>query len=366
MTEIDDSEQSLEETYESLYRRGATDGLPVIPPTDERIEEMLRGTDRSPDDVIGRLGNRDDPLTIGKLASNAVMAGCLPTHMPVLVAGAEALADPKSSSMTFSVSTTGWAYFWTVNGPIRDDLSIQSGSGAWGPGFRPNRTIGRALGLAYKNTTRLHPGEKDMATLGNPFKFSLLAGENEERNPWDPYHVSKGFDTDESAITLAGPSCYITWTPYRNSPEYILEGMVYHMDPYMTGSEDGGKTIWFVICPYSAEQLDNANLSKQDIKEYICENSHVPIRKYGRGKYQDREVERDDPGDIPSLQLPQISDPDSLNIVVIGGAGTVNATIGPSIGGPVTKKIETPDGWDELTEEYRIEHDWVKSTDFYD
>ncbi len=365
MSELNDPDATLEETYEALYRQGATDGLPVIPPTDTRVEEMLRGTDRNPEAVIGELGNAEEPITVRQLASNAVMAGCLPTHMPVLLAGAEALADPESGSLAFSVSTTGWAYFWTINGPIRHDIDIQCGGGAWGPGFRANRTIGRALGLAYKNTTRLHPGEKDMAVFGNPFKFSLVAGEYEEKSPWDPFHATRGFDAEESAITLAGPSCYITWTPYRNNPEYILEGMVYHMDPYMTGSEGSGKTIWQVVCPYSAEQLGEAGLTREDVKEYICENSYVPARKYSRGKYQDRDLERDDPGEIPSLQLPQVSDPDAIKLLVLGGPGTVNATIGPSIGSPVTKGIETPSNWEALIEEYRIEHDWGPSAEYY-
>lgn len=354
------------ELNERLYREGATDGLPVVPPTDELVAEMLRGTDLPGDHVLGHLGNREDPLTVERLAANGVMAGCRPIHMPVLVAGGKALVDPASNSMSFSVSTTGWAYLWMINGPIRDDIDIQSKSGAFGPGFRANRTIGRALGLAYRNTTRIYPGEKDMATLGNPFKYSLLAGENEEQSPWEPYHVSEeDYDAEESTITLAGPSCYISWTPYRNEPEYILEGMIDHMDPYMTGS-GGHKTVWQLLCPYSAEQLGNAGLSKQNVKEFVRDNSYVDASKYARGKYQDREVERNDPRDIPSRQLPQISDTESLKVLTVGGAGTVNATVGPSIGGPVTKRIELPENWDDLVEEYTVTPDWIKSSQFFE
>ena len=364
MSEDSDIGQSLEEINDSFYSTGATDGLPIIPPTEDRLEEMLTGTDLPPDHVIGRLGNEELPLSVEKLATNAIMAGCLPTHMPVLVAGAEALVDPASNSMSFSVSTTGWAYMWTVNGPVRNDIDIQCRSGAYGPGFRPNRVIGRALGLAYKNTAKIHPGEKDMATFGNPFKFSLLAGENEEQSPWEPYHVSEGYSEDESTITLAGPSCFITWTPYRNEATYILEGMIDHMDPYMTAA--GKHTVWHLICPYSAERLGNAGLSKADIQNYVRENSYVPRSKYARGKYQDRYVDRIDGGDIPSRQLSQAPDPENLKILSLGGAGTVNVIIGPSIGGPVTKRIEFPDNWDELTERYRTERKWVTARTFYD
>lgn len=364
MSEGTEADQSLEAVNESLYKKGATDGLPVIPPTDARVEELLRGTDRDPDDVIGVLGNRDDPVSVRKVAVNGVMAGCLPTHLPVLIAGTEALVDPDSNSIAFSVSTTGWAYLWTVNGPVRHDVDIQCASGAYGPGFRANRTIGRALGLIYKNTTRIQPGEKDMATLGNPFKFSLLAGEHEESSPWEPYHVTHGYDAEDSTITLAGPSIYVTWTPYRNTAKYVLEGMVDHMTPYMTAN--GRKTVWQILCPYSAEQLDEAGLSKRDIKQYLSENSHVSARQYSRGKYQDREVEHDDDSSIPSRQLSKVSDPDSVKMLTIGGPGTVNAIIGPSIGGPVTKSISFPNNWDDLLEEYTTETEWYQSPQFYD
>lgn len=366
MSEQSDADPTFDEVNESLYRKGATDGLPVVPPTDDRVEEMLRGTDRPDDEVLGHLGNRDDPISVRKVAVNGVMAGCLPTHLPVLIAGTQALADPASNSIAFSVSTTGWAYHWTVNGPVRNDVDIQCQSGAYGPGFRANRTMGRALGLIYKNTTRIQPGEKDMATIGNPFKFSLFAGENEEQSPWEPYHVSHGFGAEESTITLAGPSIYLTWTPYRNTAEYILEGMVDHMSPYMAAGP-GGKTVWHVLCPYSAEQLAEAGLSKDDIKEYICNNSAVPPRLYSRGKYQDREIERADPRDgTPSRQLSKISDPDGLRLLTLGGPGTVNAIIGPSIGGPVTKPIEFPENWDALVDEYAEDIDWYQAQSFYD
>ena len=363
MTDNDNDEDTLREINDSLYRKGATDGMPVIPPTDARVEEMLAGTDLPPEHVIGHLGNGDAPLTVQKLATNAVMAGCVPPHLPVLIAGAKALADPDSNSISFSVSTTGWAYLWTINGPVRNDLDIRCRGGAYGPGFRANQVIGRALGLAYKNTTHLHPGEKDMATLGNPFKYSLVAGENQEQSPWEPYHVTHGFEERKSTITLAGPSSFVTWTPYRNDPEHILEGMIYHMDPYVTGRDY--KTVWHMICPYSAEQLGNAGLSKHDVKKYVSENSWMPATKYARGKYQDRELERSNQGEIPNLQHRQIADLESLKLVTLGGPGTVNAVIGPSIGGPVTKEIEFPENWEQLVEEYHVEREWGRTSEVY-
>ncbi|WP_336022790.1 hypothetical protein [Halobellus salinisoli] len=369
MSQNNDSEQSLEQVNDMLYKQGATDGLPVVPPTDDRVDEMLRGTDLPSDHVIGHLGNGDTPLTVERLATNAVMAGCYAPHLPVLIAGAKALADPESNSIQFSVSTGSWAYLWVINGPIRSKLDVQCGVGAFGPGFRTNRVLGRALGLTYKNTTGIHPGEKDMATTGNPFKYSLVAGENEEESPWEPFHISQGFDETDDTITLAGPNSFIGWTPHRNDAQHVLEGMVYHMEPGMTGAEiaDRNQTVVHALAPYNAEELSDAGLSKQEVKEYLCENSYLPRNKYARGKWGDNQIEQVDDGKVPSLQLPQIADPENVKVLTIGGVGgRFNVTIGKTLGGPVTKKIEYPENYDELVEEYAIEREWGKGSDVYD
>ncbi|MFB6353325.1 MAG: hypothetical protein ABEJ92_04500 [Halobacteriales archaeon] len=364
-----EADQSFQSINDSLYRQGSTDGLPVVPPTEERVEEMLRGTDRPRDAVLGRLGNREGRLTVEKLATNAVMAGCRPPHMPVLEAGARALADPASNAIQFSVSTGSWAYQWLVNGPVRKALDIQSGTGAFGPGFRANRAIGRALGLAYKNIARIHPGEKDMGVMGSPFKYSLLAGENEEASPWEPYHVTHGFDADDSTITLAGPNSFIQWTPYRSDAEHVLEGMILQTPPFMCGADfdvDAKKTILFALCPYNAAELDEAGLDKRDVKEYLVENSYVPAEHYARGIVQHKQLARKNEGEpVPRRQLSQFGDPEYLKLVTIGGSGRFNATIGNAIGGPVTKRIEFPDGWESLVEEYAVERDWVPEGGFY-
>lgn len=367
MTQISQTGNSLVDINDSLYEQGMTDGLPIIPPTEERVDEMLQGTDRPRDDVIGTLGNRDDPITVELLATNAVMAGCMPTHLPVLIAGIEALADPWSNSIQFSVSTGSWAYLWLINGPVRHDLDIQCDTGAFGPGFRANRAIGRALGLAYKNTTRIYPGVKDMATVGSPFKYSLIAGENEELNPWEPLHVTEGFDEDDSTITLGGPNSFIVWSPYDNDAHHVLEGMVYHTDLEMFGRSyaDHQGTIVYALNPYNAEELSEAGLSKQEVKEYICDNSHTSIHKFARGALRDAAFESHADEKVKPLQVPQISDPEYIRVVTIGGGGRFNATIGRSIGGPVTKPIEFPDGWEDLLERYRVEPNWVKDADYY-
>lgn len=362
------SDPTFEEINDTLYAQGRTDGLPVVPPTKERVEEMLRGTDRSPDHEIGRYGNKQHPITVEKLATNAVMAGCRPPHMPVLIAGAEALADPVSNAIQVSVSTGSWAYRWIINGPVRQRLNIQSSTGAFGPGFRANRSIGRALGLAYKNIAEIHPGVQDMGVLGNPFKYSLVAGENEEESPWNPYHVTNGFDEDESTITFGGCTSFSQWTPYEPSAETVLEGMILHTPPKLTGMEfdaDAKKTVLFALCPYNAAELGDAGLSKQDVKEYLVENSHIPREEYSRGITQHKTMLRlEDEHTVLPRQLSQFGDPEYIDLVTIGGGGRFNATI-DTLGGPVTKKIEFPNGWDELVDEYAVDREWLPEGGFY-
>ncbi|GAB7020705.1 hypothetical protein JCM18750_35670 [Halostagnicola bangensis] len=352
-------EDSISTVSRSLYRQGLTDGLPVIPPTDERVEKMLRGTDKPRDHVLGRLGNDDSPITVEQLASNAVMAGCLPTSMPILEAGIRALSDPSSNSIQFSVSTGGWAYQWVLNGSVLDDFGVAAGSGPFGRNTRMSRATARALGIAYRNTTKIYPGEKDMGVMANPLKFSLFLAENETTSPWEPYHVTHGFDEGESTITLGGPNSFIQWESGADSPEAILGGMIENTPPSMVGGEQQGgdfdQTILYVLSSEDLEILAEAGLTKREVKEYISENSYIPIEEFQKGVLWDDALD-DYHGKVDSRQVPQISGPEYVKIVAGGRSESQsNVVIGPSIGGPVTKKIEFPDEWGSLVTEYAVE-----------
>jgi len=353
-------EDSLEGVNQSFYERGATDGLPIIPPTEERVKRMLEGTDLSPDTELGKLGSREGVLTAEKVAVNGVMAGCLPLHMPVLMAGARALVDPKTNAIQMSVSTGSWAYLCLVNGPIRETLDINSDTGAFGPGFRSNRTIGRAIGLLYKNCAQIHPGEKEMSTLGNPFKYSLVAGENEARSPWEPYHVDQGFDEDESTITIAAPNSFIQPHRTRVDKRGVLGDLINNTPPRMTGIEtetaneryEGTRTeVFYGLCPYNAGELEA--YTKAEIRTHIYENTHRPIHEIA----PEIESEEGERNDLPPFQKRQFESPDHINLFVTGGSGRWNAIIGPTLGGPTTKRISLPDDWSEIVAKYESELD---------
>ncbi|MCH9018349.1 MAG: hypothetical protein IIB89_11395, partial [Chloroflexi bacterium] len=180
------------EAVQRMYlERGWTDGLPVVPPTPERVETMLAAAGLPPGDVLAELPPTWGAATVEKLAVNAVMAGCLPEYLPVLIAAVEAISDPVFNLYAIQATTHPCAPLMIINGPIRSALGLNSSSGAYGPGWRANATIGRALRLVLLNVGGAHPGVGDMSTQGAPSKFSYCVAENEEENPWQPLHVDR-------------------------------------------------------------------------------------------------------------------------------------------------------------------------------
>lgn len=339
------SRESIDEAYRSYYEAGATDGLPVIPPTDERVERMLEGTDLDADAELGRLGDREGVLTVETVAVNGVMAGCLPIHLPVLIAGARAQVAPGSETIEAAVGTDSSGHCYLLNGPVRGALDVNAGTGAFGPGFRSNRTIGRALGLLLDNTAGLAPGEQVMGVIGSPFRHSLVAGENEAESPWDPFHVERGHDPDESTITLANVNCFVQSSNYgRNRTKTGILSRLAHNTPPQLGFRDGAI---YVVSPANAAEL--SELSKREVREYIHDNAVVPADSFSRPGGRRRTPEPDALTDVYS----RVHDaPAEIEVVVAGGEGAWNAVLGPMEGGPTTVPIDLPDGWADLLDEY--------------
>ena len=189
-----------------FYKRGWTDGFPMVPPTEEEVAEMLTGTDLPPSHLVAKLMPRNGNATVEKIAVNAVMAGALPTYMPVLITAVEALVE-YGYFRGQAVSAGSWAPCYLFNGPIRDDIHINYGVGVMSPGNIANAAIGRALGLIVKNIGGIRKGIEDMGNMGNPGKYTLVLGENEEQSPWEPLHVQQGFKKEDSVVTIFMPNC---------------------------------------------------------------------------------------------------------------------------------------------------------------
>ena len=193
---------AADDPVELCYARGWTDGLPVTPPTDERVLAMLKGTSRRPDEVVGRIPPYLAECTVEKVAVNAVMAGCKPEYMPVLLAALEAALEPLFTLHGVLATTYFSSPIVIVSGPVAKKIGMNSGVNALGQGNRANATIGRALNLVVLNVGGGRPGEADRSTLGSPSKYTLCFAEDESDPAWEPLSVARGFPRGASTVTL--------------------------------------------------------------------------------------------------------------------------------------------------------------------
>jgi len=340
---------SLEEVNRFFYQRGWTDGLPVIPPTEEAVAEMLAGTDLPADQLVEKLEPRLGKATVDRIAINAVMAGCLPTHMPVLIAGVHALAASPVCGM-MAASTGSFSPFWLINGPVAKDINIRSTYGATNPGDIANAAIGRALGLITKNVRGIRKQIEDMGVLGNPGKYTWVAAENEENSPWEPLHVDRGFKKEDSAVTLLFPQSFQQMMPFGTDDKGILATIVGSLTPARMGS------LTVLLTPTNAASLSSSGWSKKAVKDYVVENAVVHEDYFSRlGLKADKPFDRGNvtgPGSGPRIFLPNPNNPEPVQVFVFGGFGSWLGFL-QGIDPLVTKKIELPGNWAQLVKKYR-------------
>ncbi len=341
----------LEEVNRFYYKRGWTDGLPILPPTEEAVGEMMKGVDFPPEHVVANIVPRAGKATVEKIAINAVMAGALPTYMPLLTAGVQALADPKSGLGVWSVSTGSWTAFWTINGPVCRDLNINQSVGVLGPGNIANATIGRAMSLIMKNIGGSRPGIEDMSQLGHPGRYTQVVAENEEENPWEPLHVDRGLKNEDSAISVFFPHDQVYVWPYGTDASAILKAIVHNIPP---GSNH---ELGVLMNPVHAKRLADEGWTKQEVKTYIAEFASIPAYRHPYRYGQTRRKAFVPLTDMDSVRL--IYSPDDVHIVTSGGKGGnfVGLFIGFRLPGsdvrPVTKKVELPANWGTLVDKYK-------------
>ena len=214
------------EAIEDYFERGFTDGLPIIPPTPERVHAMLDTLGLSPDAILGAVPTRNIVVTADKVAANAVMAGCLPTYFPVVVASVRGFLRPLANAHGTSATLAGAAHAVIVNGPVRDEIGVAGGQACFGPGFRANATIGRALRLVIRNACHSVPGVLDRATFSWPLRYSFCFAEDEQATPWEPLHVQRGFVRSDSVVTLHSVWEFVQTIQYNPDPEVILRSIV--------------------------------------------------------------------------------------------------------------------------------------------
>jgi len=342
---------SLEEVNRFFYQRGWTDGLPVIPPTEADVAEMLTGTDLPPDHLVEKLEPRLGKATVEMIAVNAVMAGCLPTYMPVLIAGVHALADNPVCGM-MAASTGSFSPFWLINGPVAKDANIRSTYGATSPGDIANASIGRALGLITKNGRGIRKQIEDMGVLGNPGKYTWVAAENEENSPWEPFHVDQGLKKEDSAITLMFPQSFQQMMPFGTDDKGLLATIVGSIVPARMGS------FGVLLTPTNAASLADAGWSKKAVMDYIVKNAVVPDGYYKRlGLDDSKPFDRGNvvitgTADKGVILVPSPRDSEPARVFVFGGFGSWMGFLqgGPP---PITRKIELPKNWAQLVKKYK-------------
>jgi len=332
-----------------FYQRGWTDGLPIVPPTDGPLGEMLRGTDLPPGYVVATLDPMGGQATVEKIAVNAIMAGCRPEYMPVLIAAVEAIADPVFNLWGVGTTTNPDVTMLIINGPIAKQLDINSGSNALGRGWEANATIGRALHLIEQNIGGSWPGVSDVSSLGQPGDYSMMLAENEAANPWQPLHVERGFAKDKNVVTVVS----------AEGMQRVLdtgvngEGFLGRVADYVSGREVTHKNMLLVLTPFTAQKLVTEGWNKESIRKYINDHARVPLFRY-KAKFTGEYPTGIVPDSILATQdsngMVQVPFINQLVILVAGGVGEKNELI-PLWSPPVSREIKLPPNWNELLQQ---------------
>ena len=336
---------AIQDYYE---QQGWTDGLPVVPATEDLVRKMLLYYGQDPSASLGVVQPRNAEVTLEKVAINAVMAGCRPEHFPVVVAAVKAAMQPGFNIAGVQATTGGAAPAVMVNGPIARELEINGDSGCFGPGYRANASIGRALRLFVRNVAGLVPGEMDKATLALPARYTFCFSENEARSPWEPRHVELGLDPSDSMVTLMGVrGMYVIMESTSPTGIQVLRTLVSSIrttgfsNYYQTGT---GAQLALVLCPEHAAEIHASGLSKQDVREYVFQNARMPLQRLeGIAHYGNRNWPKWIDESDPDAMVPILASADDLLVIVAGGDGRHSAWLaGWGVTRVTTQEIERP------------------------
>lgn len=336
---------NLEDAFavNELYQQnGWTDGLPIVPPTEERVREFLDAARLEQGNVIGVETVRQRPITAEKVAINAVMAGCLPAYMPVLIAILKAMSDEDHNLHGSTASTGGSAPFIIVNGPVRTALGMNATHSVFGAGNRANATIGRAIRLILMNVLGCIPGQLDRSTLGHAGKYSFCIAEDEEDSPWVPLAQERGVPAGQSGVTvMAAEASRQIMNEWTQDPEEIMETFAAEIRHNMLTYSIWQGNYAIVIPKQLRELLVAAGWQKQNIREYVFRSARVRRKDWatvGKGNLTAR-------GKGPEQEFTALRGPDDLLVIAAGGpAGGFGAVIPPWLGTwshAVTKAVES-------------------------
>ncbi len=328
-----------------LYReRRWSDGLPIVPPTVDRVERMLRHARRPADQVVARIAPGFGAATVERIAINAVLAGCDPDYMPALIAAVEAVADPAFNLQGIQATTNPVAVWIIVNGPLARELGVNATFNCLGEGAWANATLGRALRLVLRNIGGALPGEMDRATQGQPGKYSFCCAENEAESPWESLHVERGFSSDQSTVTVVGAEGTMNMNTHAKDAVDLLRVIAETMVHPASNEYCHGGEPWIMIAPEHAEILRRAGLSKADVKAQLWELTKMPAsRMAAKDLLRVKSSRTEELGEIGHDTLLTIShQPQDICLMVAGGPGTHSVYV-PCFGNSkaITRVVDT-------------------------
>jgi hypothetical protein len=304
-----------------VEQQGWGDGLPVIAPTEERVQAMLEATALPPAHVVGVVEPRRGEATVEKIAVNAVLAGCRPAYLPVVIAAVEAVCEPRFNLYAVNTTTCCATPALVLSGPGRHRLGIECGYSCLGHNGRANATIGRALRLVMRNVGGSIPGIVSKSTFGQPGRTSLCFGEWEERSPWAPLHVRRGFAAEDDVVTV---TC-ATGTQdiadiWADTGEELVLLLARSIDWIGNNKvlvpQDKGDML-LVLCPDFAHKIARDGLSVPDVQRMLLEGTRTPIERWPRGYWPKLEAR----GYVENGAVPLAASPEQFLIAVAGGEG---------------------------------------------
>lgn len=333
-----------EDEYEAMVARGWSDGLPLVPPTEERVLKMLDGTSRDPQEVIGIVPPDLAPATVEKIAINAVLAGCKPEMLPVVIAAVEAVLDEKFAMHGVLATTMFVGPVVVVNGPIRRQIGMNAKGNALGQGNRANGSIGRALQLVIRNIGGGRPQEVDRATLGNPGKWTYCFAEDEEGSSWEPLAVEKGIAPGKSAVTVfAGFGLQGVVDQKSRTPESLARSFAESLKVLFNVKSAPSADAMIVMSPEHHRTFRDAGWTKARVYQELYKLTEIPGEDLARGA---KGIDEGGSPDRAGTMVPKFR-PGGLMLVRAGGeAGMFSGIIGgwsasgPRGSTPVTREVK--------------------------
>lgn len=318
--------EDLETVHDHFDREGWTEGLPIVPPTPERVQRLIDFVGRDATQVLGILEPAKGVVTVEKVAINAVMAGCKPEYMPVVLAAAEILADQSNAMRneiyTRQTTSHSTSFLLVVNGPIRKTLGITSGESGIGVSWRANATIGRAIQLLLLNVGGI-PGVSSRHTWGYYVSSAYCMAENEEESPWEPFHVEHGFLPEESTVTvlMVEPPHHmeVHWAPSMVQLLWLFAQM---MSTPACRDSYGGFYPTLFFGPNQATGLAEAGFSKSDVKQFLYEHARTPYKNFGENAGASWQPYYQKFFTVaPDILVPMVENPEKFHVFVVGGPG---------------------------------------------